>query len=148
MSGSLLGGLFVGAPSGGGGGGTSDDVANNSDVAGATVTDALNTLQRVQYAPQVTAAAQDITSAQLNKTIPCNRATAMTLRIMTSFASVGDTVTIYQEGLGQAEFTAGPGVTLRNGASYTNKTLEQWCSVTAQHRGFDVWLITGDRDPV
>jgi hypothetical protein len=147
MSGTLFGGVFTGsAPV------SMGSIANDSAVAGATLTDALNNLLRVRYSAAVTAANQDVLAAQLNTTIPCNRATAIVLVILpTLAATLGDTVTIYQMGAGQAEFSAGAGVLFRNGATYTNKTLEQWTAITAQYLGFfsqHEWLITGDRDPV
>jgi hypothetical protein len=120
---------------------------------GATLTDALNNLLRVRYSAPITAANQDLLLAQLNTTVPCNRATDLTIVVLPTLgATLGDTVTLYQTGVGQAILSPGANVLFRNGASYTSKTLEQYTAITAQYLGLvganHEWLITGDRDPV
>jgi hypothetical protein len=144
----LLGGLYVGQPSGGG---SSSQIANTSDVPGATVSDALNALYRVGYPVDQTGATYTFALTDRGRTVPANRATAQTFTLPPAPGiawQVGDVITVWQKGDGRVTFAQGAGVTILPSQTYQPATLEKNAQVTAQYVALNTWLLSGDRLPV
>jgi hypothetical protein len=146
----LHGGLYVGQPGGSGsGGGSSSQVTNASDVPGATVSDALNVLYRVQYRPDVIAAGYEFTLSDVGRTVVGNSEGAQTFTFQPGLGwEVGDVITVWQKGAGRIAIAAGNGAIILPSTSYQPVTFEQNAIVTAQCVAFDTWLLSGERLPV
>jgi len=140
----LHGGLYVGQPS------SSSGTTNGSAVPGATVTDALNALYRVQYAADVVTAGYTFVLADRGRTVPGNSASAQTFTLPAAATgwAIGDVITVWQKGDGRVTFAQGAGVTILPSTSYQPATLEKNAQVTAQYVAVNTWLLGGDRLPV
>jgi hypothetical protein len=141
----LHGGLYVGQPS------SSSGTTNGSAVPGATVTDALNNLYRVQYANDQVGPVYTFFLADRGRTTPGNRSTAQTFTlppVATVAWLIGDVITVWQKGDGKITLVGGAGVTIEPSVTYQPVTLEKNALVTAQYVAADRWLLSGDRLPV
>lgn len=129
---------------------TSSTVTNLSDVPGATVTDALNFLYRLQYTA-VQNSNRTAAIADRQHIIPSTAGLTVNIELppVSSIPwQVGDWIGIEQRGAGQVWFTAGMGVTVQAGPSFYPRTLELGALVLARYVGSDLWLVSGDREPI
>lgn len=133
-----------------------NQVTNTSGVSGATVEDALNTLNNT-ISPFAVAAGTDNNPAGVaytlvltdkdNKTVWMNDAlsNAVTIPLNASVAfPIGTKIAIMQEGVGVTTITGDTGVTLNGSSGGSVVINNRYQGVTITKRTTDLWIATGD----